>query len=219
MSLPLVSCITPTYNRREFFPRSIECFLNQDYSNLEWVIVDNGTDSIQDLLSADLRIRYCRHTDRKLNHGELMNLCCEMAYGELLCVWDDDDIYPHNRVTRQIMPMIENPALELTGTSTLYYYQHGSEKAHRFTADKRFPWLGAIAFRKQVWETRHFDELHAGADSNFQRLSPPEARFDLADPTLVVATIHNTNASPKNPKGRGFTDEQWGTIEGLLCTK
>ena len=56
-SQPLVSCIMPTYNRREFVPRAIRYFLRQDYANKELIIIDDGTDAIKDLVSDDERIR------------------------------------------------------------------------------------------------------------------------------------------------------------------
>src|SRR5205807_10283597 len=57
---PLVSCIMPTYNRRPFVPQAIQYFLRQDYINKELVIVDDGTDSVSDLVPAGERIRYIR---------------------------------------------------------------------------------------------------------------------------------------------------------------
>ena len=51
---PLASCIMPTYNRRQFIPRAVAYFLAQDYPNLELVVVDDGSDPIDDLLPADL---------------------------------------------------------------------------------------------------------------------------------------------------------------------
>ena len=51
----------PTYNRRPFVPHAIEYFLRQDYENKELIVVDDGTDSISDLIPHDDRIRYIRH--------------------------------------------------------------------------------------------------------------------------------------------------------------
>ena len=51
---PLVSVCTPTYNRRPFIPMMFECFKNQTYPKhrLEWIIIDDGTDKIKDLVEA-----------------------------------------------------------------------------------------------------------------------------------------------------------------------
>ena len=49
---PLISVCTPTYNRRPFIPTMFECFKNQTYprDRIEWIVVDDGTDKIQDLI-------------------------------------------------------------------------------------------------------------------------------------------------------------------------
>ncbi|HEY4988196.1 MAG TPA: glycosyltransferase, partial [Opitutaceae bacterium] len=57
---PLVSCIMPTYNRRRFAARALRCFLGQDYPEKELVIIDDGTESLEDLVPRDPRIRYTR---------------------------------------------------------------------------------------------------------------------------------------------------------------
>jgi glycosyltransferase involved in cell wall biosynthesis len=49
---PFVSVCTPTFNRRPFFPMIIQCMESQDYpkNRIEWIIVDDGTDKIKDLI-------------------------------------------------------------------------------------------------------------------------------------------------------------------------
>ena len=64
--LPTVSIITPTYNRRNFFRLAVNNFMSIKYpkDKLEWIIVDDGTDKIKDLiektseLKNDPRIKY-----------------------------------------------------------------------------------------------------------------------------------------------------------------
>ena len=50
---PFVSICTPTFNRRPFFPYIIKCIEYQDYpkDKIEWIIIDDGTDKIKDLVS------------------------------------------------------------------------------------------------------------------------------------------------------------------------
>ena len=48
--LPLVSICTPTFNRMHFIGPLIEMIRCQDYpkDRMEWLIADDGTDSIED---------------------------------------------------------------------------------------------------------------------------------------------------------------------------
>jgi hypothetical protein len=50
----------PTYNRRHFVPRAIEYSLRQDYPNKELIVVDDGHESVSDLVPNSDRIRYIR---------------------------------------------------------------------------------------------------------------------------------------------------------------
>ena len=51
--LPMVSVCTPTYNRRPFIPSMLKCFEHQIYpkKRIEWIIIDDGTDQIDDLVN------------------------------------------------------------------------------------------------------------------------------------------------------------------------
>ena len=60
LNLPHVSIITPTYNKKEFFKLAIHNFMSFDYprDKLEWIILDDGDESIKDILPNDPRIKY-----------------------------------------------------------------------------------------------------------------------------------------------------------------
>ena len=63
--LPFVSICTPTFNRRPFIPYTIKCFQNQDYpeDKIEWIIIDDGTDLIEDLVGHIPRVKYYKYND------------------------------------------------------------------------------------------------------------------------------------------------------------
>ena len=63
-TLPLISCIMPTFNRRAFIPLALQHFLAQDYPNKELVIVDDGAETIGDLVNAVTGVRYIRLNQR-----------------------------------------------------------------------------------------------------------------------------------------------------------
>lgn len=67
MSLPTISILTPTYNRRHTFKLAIKNFYEIDYPQLkiEWIIIDDGTDSIKDMIPNDKRIKYHYFDDNK----------------------------------------------------------------------------------------------------------------------------------------------------------
>ena len=64
----LVSVIIPTYNRASTLPRAIKSVLNQDYENLELIVVDDAsTDETAEVLSRidDPRMRVIVHDHNK----------------------------------------------------------------------------------------------------------------------------------------------------------
>jgi len=204
----------PTFNRRAFVPMAIKCFLAQDYPEIELIIVDDGTDRVADLIPNDPRIRYVP-LEAKIKLGLKRNYANEQSKGEFIINWDDDDWSSPLRVTRQVQPMIDNPLIELTGTSQIFYFTFGQPRektlAYIYSSTSKPPWLGGIAYRRSVWERLRFDDgPRVGEDTRFQNQISIPARYDIKDPALFVAGVHRQNDSPKHTHGPG-----WGSIPAL----
>ncbi len=97
MNSPLVSIIIRTSApRKGCLLEAIESVLSQTYQNIELVIVENGSHSLEKWLQQidlddDSRIKYC-HSEKQ-NRCIAGNLGCEQAAGEYLCFLDDDDLF------------------------------------------------------------------------------------------------------------------------------
>ena len=100
---PLITVIIPSYNRAEKILASAKSVLNQTYSNLELIIVDDGsTDNTEEVLSQinDSRLRYiwqensgaCAATNNGIRH----------ANGEYIAFNDSDDTWKENKLERQL---------------------------------------------------------------------------------------------------------------------
>jgi glycosyltransferase involved in cell wall biosynthesis len=213
----LVSCIMPTYNRRGFVPQAVRCFLSQDYTTTELLIVDDGTDPIRDCLPDDPRIRYA-HLDHKLTIGAKRNLACGQARGTVIVHWDDDDWYPPWRVRAQLRALLDHPA-DLCGSSTLFYYEIATDRSWRYAyAGRGAPWLAGntLAYRKSLWDRGHFADLQVGEDTRFVWNAAARSVFDLADPALCVGMIHPGNTSPKITGGSYWRPQPGAAIHELL---
>jgi len=213
---PLVSCIMPTYNRRAWIRRSIDCFLSQDYSERELVIVDDGSDAVGDLVPADPRIRYHR-LDRKLSIGAKRNLACELAAGSLIAHWDDDDWYPSWRLSRQVAALASSPS-DLCGTNQLYFFDDAGQRAFLYTCHDRRPWVAGSSFvyKKSLWQQTRFPDLQVGEDSKFLWTMSPNRVLDLKEARLCVASIHAQNTSPKIPSGPWWQPVPLAEIRRLI---
>lgn len=99
----IVSVIIPAYNRASVIEKSIKSVLNQTFSDLELIIVDDGsTDNTEDIINkiSDTRIRYIRQK----NNGACAarNNGIEHAKGELIAFHDSDDIWHCDKLEKQI---------------------------------------------------------------------------------------------------------------------
>jgi glycosyltransferase involved in cell wall biosynthesis len=90
-SRPLVSIVTAAYNRASFLPETIHSILSQNYPNIEYIVLDDGsTDDTREVLARyDGRIRWESHA----NMGESLtvNKGWSMARGELVVTVSSDD--------------------------------------------------------------------------------------------------------------------------------
>lgn len=97
MSYPKISIITPTYNQSDYIEQTILSVLNQNYPNLEYIIIDAGsTDGTIDILKKyDKRISYwVSEKDNGLYDAVYKGF--EIATGEILAWINSDDIYLPN---------------------------------------------------------------------------------------------------------------------------
>ena len=118
---PFVSLCTPTFNRRPFIPYLIKCIQQQTYSaeNMEWIIVDDGTDKIEDLVSHIPIVKYYKY-DTKMTLGEKRNLMHTKATGDILVYIDDDDYYPPERVSHAVETLANNHNVLICGSSKMH---------------------------------------------------------------------------------------------------
>jgi len=108
----LVSILIPVYNAGEYLRPSVQSILSQTYSNLEILIIDDGStdgcmDSIADLKDSRIRIISQKNSGKAV----ALNRGLEELSGKFYAIQDADDIcYPH-RIERQVQCMLENPKL------------------------------------------------------------------------------------------------------------
>jgi len=100
---PLVSVITPTYNRVELLPRAIQSVLTQDFGDLELIIIDDGSDDTPRVVGeiCDPRIQYV-HREHKRGIGSARNEGLSRAKGDFIAFIDADDVWLPGKLRYQI---------------------------------------------------------------------------------------------------------------------
>jgi glycosyltransferase involved in cell wall biosynthesis len=101
---PSVSVVLPTYNRATSLPRAVESVLRQTFSDLELIIVDDGsTDNTRQYLDtiADPRVRVVFHEKNK-GGNVARNTGIDASHGELLAFQDSDDEWLITKLEKQV---------------------------------------------------------------------------------------------------------------------
>lgn len=111
----LVSVIIPAYNAESYIDDALRSVLGQTFSNLEIVVVDDGsTDGTADRVAAyGPRVLYYRRTNSGGYPGVARNTGIERCSGEYICFLDADDIMLPDRVKIQAKFLSEHPAAGL----------------------------------------------------------------------------------------------------------
>ena len=122
-NLPLVSICTPTFNRRPFIPFIKKCIELQTYpkSRIEWIIIDDGTDPIGDLVSDLEYVKYFYYPEKMLL-GKKRNLMHKKCSGDIIVYMDDDDYYPKDRVSHAVDTLLQIPSFLVAGSSEMHIY-------------------------------------------------------------------------------------------------
>jgi glycosyltransferase involved in cell wall biosynthesis len=111
-----VSVVIPTYNYAHYLPRAIESAINQTYSPLEIIVVDDAsTDQTPDILKAyGSRITVVR---KENNEGptKARNLGLTAVSGDLIAFLDSDDEWKPQKLEKQVAAFHRDPAAGVIG--------------------------------------------------------------------------------------------------------
>ena len=217
---PLVSIITPTYNRSRFFKIALFVWSSLTYENREWIIVDDGDERLE--LPEDSRIKYIKLGERH-TIGKKRNIAVENSSGDYIFCMDDDDFYPANVIERRLSTI---GASECSYASTIACYNlfkrisfinspNIYDLPHKRVSE------ATLFFKRSFWQQRGF-----GTDSKLgegERFI--EGRYDKCKELdwvgIIVSIIHTDNISSKThpvdePNGNHFINNEFGMTEDFV---
>jgi hypothetical protein len=195
---PLVSVCTPTFNRRPFIETIFTCFRNQTYpkDRMEWIIVDDGTDRIKDLVdkSGISQIKYFE-LPNKVSLGEKRNYMHSKATGSIIVYMDDDDYYPPDRVSHAVDKLMENKQAMCAGSSEIYiYFKHIKKMIQFGPYGPNHATAGTFAFRAELLkQTRYQDHAAVAEEREFLKgYTVPFVQLDPMKTILCFSHEQNT---------------------------
>ncbi len=200
MSREFVSVVTPTYNRRKFLPILIHLYKLQTYPKeyRELIIYDDSPTSNEDLIPKDYpNIRYY-HQSEKMTLGEKRNKLNELAKGDIIVCFDDDDYHYPERITYSVFRLNQEKK-NIAGCNTVDVFYTDINKTYRFgPSGINRGTNGTFAYRKSYAQThKHDNTKNAQEESSFTN-NFTEEMANLNTDKIILCIAHDSNTYDKS---------------------
>lgn len=125
-ALPLVTIVTPSYNQAPFLRETIESVLHQDYTRIEYIIMDGGsTDGSVEIIRAySDRLAYWQ-SERDEGQAHAINAGWQRAHGEILAYLNSDDTLNPQAVSLSVAALASEPQAGLSYGACAWINAHG----------------------------------------------------------------------------------------------
>lgn len=127
---PKISIIIPTYNRAKLIGFALDSILAQNYQNWECIIInDHSSDSYEDIISRftekDERIKLLYNPKEKKGPSSCRNYGLEIAKGEYIQFFDDDDIMYPEMLLKKISYAMNEEVDVVVSTLDIFNFSKG----------------------------------------------------------------------------------------------
>ena len=107
-----ISIITPSYNQAQFIERTIQSILNQNYPNLEYIVMDGGSnDGTVEILK-----RYSKQitwkSEKDSGQSDAINKRLRAATGDIVAFLNSDDTYEPGALAKVAEFFAKNPEIK-----------------------------------------------------------------------------------------------------------
>ena len=166
---PRISCVMPTYGRPVYVNQAVKMFLDQDYpaDRCELIILnDCQGQSFQLGDEVAESVRVINRSRRYATLGAKRNACIERAAGDLIAVWDDDDLYLPWRLRYSVEQMRHHQTAYYRASTFWSYW--GGERLHENWATRAWISHSLGLFEKELSrQAGGYPEMDTGEDTEF----------------------------------------------------
>jgi hypothetical protein len=186
---------------------------------MEWIIVDDGTDKIGDLVKDIPFVKYIALEERMLlgKKRNFMHQQCTFTEDSAIVVYiDDDDYYPPERVSHAVDKLVHSK-VECAGSSELYLWFNDLEKMYKVGPyAQNHATAGTFAFKRSLLKTCSYEEEAILSEEKYflKDYTIPMVQLDSKKTILVVCHSQNTF-----DKHRVIQNESKYCVESSLTIK
>lgn len=160
MNWPKISIVTPSYNQAQFLEQTILSVLNQNYPNLEYIIIDGGsTDGSVEIINKYEKYLTYWASEKDKGQTNAINKGIQMASGEILAYLNSDDMYLKGTLSRVANYFQKYPQIDL-----IYGNVH--------LIDKNSQWIGDLKTIDYNFHIHLFDSSIIPQPAAFWRRKP-----------------------------------------------
>jgi glycosyltransferase involved in cell wall biosynthesis len=202
-------------------------YMIQSYpeNKLEWVIVDDGDDSIEDTLIGISNVKYVR-LDKKTSIGEKRNIGVQSAMYDTIMMMDDDDVYPNNSVLHRVAMLGKEPKKQCVFSTTIPCYDIQKHISFMNVPPFTLPMAqrvseASLGFTRGFWEARKFTDIQI-AEANAFIHGREEMCRELSPQEVIVSLVHSNNTSSRKvPDGEpngchyGFNEKLFAVVSEI----
>ena len=201
-----VSILTPTtIKRKEFINLCAKMIIKQDYKKIiEWIIIDGTREEDSDLELTINEIKKMKNIptivfikqDKNRNNrvGALRNQINQIAKGDILVNFDDDDYYPEKRVSHAVNKL-NSSKKQIALCSAMLMYDHDFKHLYQFISfGENHGCGGTMAYTKEYAINNKFaDDKEFAEEVHFtNKFTTPAVQLDSKHTIICISHTANT---------------------------
>ena len=221
VKLPLVTVVMPCYNHMHYVKRAVLSVLEQTYSLIELVVIDDGSNDDSVAVLKDLQTRYEFTLICQENKGvckALNRAIQEAAQGEYIALLASDDLWNQDKIQLQMMELQRQPESEFCFSQATEFTEESNPKAGRIFPKKclsgnvlknvflrqHVP-AGTMLFSRRLYnQLNGFDESLKEEDWDFVIRSAATTTFSSVNTPLLYYRSHQGNTMKTRKRNKIF---------------
>lgn len=209
MNFPRVSIVTPSFNQAQFLEKTILSVINQDYPNIEYIVIDGGsTDGSQEIIKKyeDKITHWVSEKDN--GQSDAINKGFRKCTGEIVAWINSDDLYVDGAISRIVKFLAGHPDVDMVHGDLDFIDSTGKVlfniKSRDFTLQELMV-KNRVSQPATFWKRKIFDEIgyldenrHYIMDYDFWVRAAMKFNVRHIDATIARFRLHGESKTVSN---------------------